>query len=160
MAKAKWRNIKAQQDGYTFDSQLDLFCYRQALLELKAGAISALAVYPVISLTRAKIRYKADLAIRKPDGTVYWQENKGARGERTSGRFPTIKRLWAYYAPLPLHIRVGAYQGWSLVATELLMVVPPSVKPLPVLHEDYSFPVPMEWIVLENNSRLPLSNMG
>lgn len=97
-----------------FPSKLEASVYQMLQLREKAGELKDIQRQASVTLSEARIRYKADFsAIVVATGGKIYIEAKGAETER----FRMIKKLWAAYMREPLEIWKGHWRRPVLVET-------------------------------------------
>lgn len=82
-------------------------------LRMKAGEILNIQSQDHVYLTLARIHYIPDFRCTGTDGIDFWVEAKGY----ASDRWPTIKKLWAYYGLGRLEIFTGHWKNPVLTET-------------------------------------------
>lgn len=88
-------------------SKLEFSVLELLKLREKAKEIKNIQLQQSVSLTRAKIMYKADFSYEdKETGKTVWVEAKGFAADT----WRLKKRLWACYGPGKLEIYTGTYK--------------------------------------------------
>lgn len=117
---SKLGNVRTELDGHSFASKLEASVYQLLKYRKLAGEIRSIQVQDHVHLTAARIAYVPDFRCEMADGSIEWTEAKGMEGPR----WPTIKKLWRFYGPGPLHIWKGDYRRPRLAET----IVPQGVS--------------------------------
>jgi hypothetical protein len=95
----KYRNIKTEVDGMTFDSKAEARRYNELKLLKRAGKIRWFSCQPSFML-HGGIRYRPDFIVS--DGTTIWVED--VKGVETQA-FKLKQKLWnALYDGLELRV--------------------------------------------------------
>jgi len=96
----KYRNVKTEVDGITFDSKAEARRYSELKLLADANEILGFGLQPSFALPGG-IRYKPDFIVCGKDGTVWLEDVKGVETKE----FKLKKKLWdATYPWLELRI--------------------------------------------------------
>ena len=85
----KYRNIKTEVDGITFDSRAEADRYCELKMLLAAGKISGFDIQPSFVLD-AGVRYRPDFIVCGNDGVVWIEDVKGVETQA----FKLKRRLW------------------------------------------------------------------
>lgn len=102
--KEKYGRKRMFNDGHTFDSGFESYCYDQLKLMVRAGELRDLRVKHRVYLTAARIGWNIDFsAINCHSGEREWYEAKGFETEI----YVLKKRLWPAYGPGRLIILKG-----------------------------------------------------
>lgn len=103
----KYGANKVTHAGYSFASKLESAVFNLLHLQKLAGEIKEIQVQDSVYLTLARILFKPDFKVTKPDGSVYWVEAKGFE----SPVYMIKRRLWMFYGEGELHVYKGNYKG-------------------------------------------------
>jgi len=96
----KYKNVRTQVDGITFDSQAETRRYGELKLLLRSGKIAGYILQPSFPL-EVGIRYKADFLVCGVDGKVWLEDVKGYETQT----FKLKRKLWqAKYPWLELRV--------------------------------------------------------
>ena len=90
----KYRNIKTENDGYTFDSKAEARRYAELKILLQAGDIRGFGLQPSFTLPGG-IRYRPDFIVCGADGEIWVEDVKGMETKE----FRIKKRLWEAHYP-------------------------------------------------------------
>ena len=85
----KYRNVKVELDGHTFDSKSEARRYNELKLMKQAGEIKGFDLQPSFPLGK-KIRYRPDFIVCGMDGTVWVEDVKGMETKE----FKLKQKLW------------------------------------------------------------------
>ncbi len=100
--KSKYRNIRVEIDGHTFDSKAEGRRYEELKLLQAAGEIDGFGLQPSFVLEKG-IRYRPDFIV-SGDGQIWVEDVKGVE----TAAFKIKKRLWEVKYPwLELRIIKG-----------------------------------------------------
>ena len=86
---SKYKNIRAEQDGITFDSKAEARRYNELKLMKQAGEIRGFDLQPSFPLGK-KIRFRPDFIVCGRDGTVWVEDVKGMETKE----FKLKQKLW------------------------------------------------------------------
>jgi len=100
LKSSKYRNVKTEVDGITFDSKAEAQRYSELKLLAAADEIIGFGLQPSFTLPGG-IRYRPDFIVCSEDGTVWVEDVKGVE---TAG-FKLKKKLWDEHYPW-LELRV------------------------------------------------------
>ena len=90
----KYRNIKTEVDGITFDSRAEANRYCELKMLQAAGKISGFDIQPSFALDGG-VRYRADFIVCGNDGVVWVEDVKGVETQA----FKLKRRLWEQRYP-------------------------------------------------------------
>jgi len=90
----KYRNVKTEIDGHTFDSKAEARRYSELRLMLQAGEIKGFGLQPSFTLPGG-IRYRPDFIVCGTDNSIWVEDVKGIETKD----FKLKKRLWATFYP-------------------------------------------------------------
>ena len=90
----KYRNIKTEVDGITFDSKAEADRYCELRAAKRAGAIQGFGIQPSFVL-EASVRYRPDFIVCDRDGHVWVEDVKGVETQA----FKLKRRLWEKQYP-------------------------------------------------------------
>ena len=85
----KYRNVKTEVDGITFDSRAEADRYCELKMLLAAGKIDGFGIQPSFVLD-VGVRYRADFIVCGNDGVVWVEDVKGVETQT----FRLKRRLW------------------------------------------------------------------
>ena len=90
----KYRNVKTEIDGHTFDSKAEARRYTELKLMQQSGEIKGFRLQPSFTLTGG-IRYRPDFIVCGADGSIWVEDVKGMETKD----FKLKKKLWATCYP-------------------------------------------------------------
>ena len=85
----KYRNVKTEVDGITFDSRAEANRYRDLRVLLNVGEIRGFDLQPSFLLP-GDVRYRPDFIVCGKDGVVWVEDVKGVETQA----FKLKRRLW------------------------------------------------------------------
>ena len=90
----KYRNIKTEVDGITFDSRAEADRYCELKMLLAAGKISGFDIQPSFVL-EGSVRYRPDFIVCDRDGHIWVEDVKGVETQA----FRLKRKLWEQRYP-------------------------------------------------------------
>ena len=100
----KYRNVKTEVDGITFDSRAEADRYCELKMLLAAGKISGFDIQPSFVLD-VGVRYRPDFIVCGNDGVVWVEDVKGVETQA----FKLKRKLWEQRYPwMELRVIGGA----------------------------------------------------
>ena len=98
--QSKYKNVKTEVDGYSFDSRAEARRYTELKLLRQAGEIKGFGLQPSFTLPGG-IRYRPDFIVCGADGSLWVEDVKGMETKD----FKLKKRLWeSHYTWLELRV--------------------------------------------------------